>query len=72
MRHQEEQQHSHRAIESLTMDKVMHVRDTLIPKISQLIYNGFGFHQRQSLMAFIKESQVNVTGDVKLLLYKAM
>jgi len=56
----------------LTMDReVMHVRDTLIPKISQLIYNGFWFSpEMNSLMAFIKESQVNVTGDVKLLLYK--
>jgi len=63
---------AHRAIESLTMDReVMHVRDTLIPKISQLIYNGFWFSpEMNSLMAFIKESQVNVTGDVKLLLYK--
>ena len=63
---------AHRAIESLTMDReVMHIRDSLIPKISQLIYNGFWFSpERKMLQALIDESQKNVTGMVRLKLYK--
>ena len=63
---------AHRAIESLTMDReVMHIRDSLIPKISQLIYNGFWFSpEMSSIMAFIKESQKNISGDVRLKIFK--
>ena len=63
---------AHRAIESITMDReVMHLRDTLVPKISELIYNGFWFSpEMKALQAFIKESQKNVTGDVRLKIYK--
>ena len=63
---------AHRAIESITMDReVMHLRDTLVPKISQLIYNGFWFSpEMKALQAFIKESQKNVKGDVRLKIYK--
>ncbi len=63
---------AHRAIESLTMDReVMHIRDTLIPKVSQLIYNGFWYSpEMNSILAFVNETQKNVTGDVKILLYK--
>ena len=63
---------AHRAIESITMDReVMHLRDSLVPKISQLIYNGFWYSpEMKVLMAFIKESQNNVTGDVKVKIYK--
>ncbi len=63
---------AHRAIESLTMDReVMHLRDTLVPKISELIYNGFWFSpEMKVLQAFIKESQKNVSGDVRLKIYK--
>ena len=63
---------AHRAIESLTMDReVMHIRDSLIPKVSQLIYNGFWYSpEMNSILAFINETQKNVTGDVKILLYK--
>jgi argininosuccinate synthase len=63
---------AHRAIESITMDReVMHLRDTLVPKISELIYNGFWFSpEMKALQAFIKESQKNITGDVRLKIYK--
>ena len=63
---------SHRQMESLTMDReVMHLRDGLIPKYSTLVYNGFWFApERLALQAFITESQKNVTGTVRVRLYK--
>ena len=63
---------AHRQMESLTMDReVMHLRDGLIPKYSTLIYNGFWFApERLVLQALITESQKNVTGTVRLRLYK--
>ena len=49
----------------------MHIRDSLVPKISQLIYNGFWFSpEMSSVMAFVKESQKNVSGDVRLKILK--
>jgi argininosuccinate synthase len=61
-----------RQIESLTMDReVMHLRDSLIPKYSELVYNGFWFSpERQALQALVTETQRDVTGLVKLKLYK--
>ncbi|MEC9381659.1 MAG: argininosuccinate synthase, partial [Thermodesulfobacteriota bacterium] len=51
--------------------EVMHLRDTLVPKISELIYNCFLFSpEMKVLQAFIKESQKNVSGDVRLKIYK--
>ena len=63
---------AHRQMESLTMDReVMHLRDGLIPKYSTLVYNGFWFApERLALQAFITESQKNVTGTVRVRLYK--
>lgn len=63
---------AHRQIESLTMDReVMHLRDSLIPKYSTLVYNGFWFApEREALQALVTESQKNVTGTVRLKLYK--
>ena len=63
---------AHRAIETLTMDReVMHIRDSLVPKISQLIYNGFWYSpEMRSLMAFVEESQKNISGDVRLKIFK--
>ena len=63
---------AHRKMESLTMDReVMHLRDSLIPKYSTLVYNGFWFApEREALQALIAESQKNVTGTVRLKLYK--
>ena len=62
----------HRQVESLTMDReVMHLRDSLIPKYSELVYNGFWFSpDRYALQALVTESQKNVTGVVRLKLYK--
>ncbi len=64
--------HGHRQVEALTMDRdLMHLRDSLIPKYAQLIYNGFWFApEREALQAFIDESQRFVTGKVRLKLYK--
>jgi len=63
---------AHRAVESMTMDReVMHLRDSLIPKYSQLVYNGFWFApEREMLQSAIDESQKNVTGNARLKLYK--
>jgi len=63
---------AHRKMESLTMDReVMHLRDSLIPKYSALVYNGFWYSpERLALQALVTESQRNVTGTVRLKLYK--
>jgi argininosuccinate synthase len=63
---------AHRALESLTLDReVMHIRDTLAPKYAQLVYNGFWFSpERTMLQAAIDEAQHDVTGTVRLKLYK--
>jgi argininosuccinate synthase len=63
---------AHRQMETLTMDReVMHLRDSLIPKYSELIYYGFWFSpEREALQALVTESQKNVTGTVRLKLYK--
>src|SRR4029079_9169052 len=63
---------AHRQMESLTMDReVMHLRDSLIPKYSELVYNGFWFApERHALQALVTETQRDVTGTVRLKLYK--
>jgi len=63
---------AHQAIESITMDReVMHLRDGLIPKYAELVYYGFWFSpERETLQAFMDESQRHVTGEVRLKLYK--
>ena len=63
---------AHRQMETLTMDReVMHLRDSLIPKYSTLVYNGFWFApEREALQAFVTETQRNVSGVVRLKLYK--
>jgi argininosuccinate synthase len=63
---------AHRQMETLTMDReVMHLRDSLIPKYSTLVYNGFWFSpERVALQALVTESQRDVTGVVRLKLYK--
>ncbi len=63
---------AHRAIESITMDReVMHFRDSLIPKISELIYYGYWFSpEMEVLKKTIDETQKDVTGTVRLKLYK--
>lgn len=63
---------AHRAMESITMDReVMHIRDGLIPKISELIYYGFWYSpEMKMLQALVNESQIGVTGTVRMKLYK--
>ncbi len=63
---------AHRQVESITMDReVMHLRDSLIPKYAQLVYNGFWFSpEREALQALVTESQKPVSGEVRLKLYK--
>jgi argininosuccinate synthase len=63
---------AHRQMETLTMDReVMHLRDALIPKYAELVYYGFWFSpERHALQALVRESQENVTGTVRVKLYK--
>ncbi len=63
---------AHRNMETITMDReLMHLRDTLIPKYAELIYNGFWYApEREALQAFIDKSQDSVSGVVRLKLYK--
>ena len=63
---------AHRQIESLTMDReVMHLRDSLVPRYAELVYYGFWFApERLALQALVEESQKNVTGTVRVKLYK--
>jgi argininosuccinate synthase len=62
----------HMALESITMDReVMHLRDSLIPKYAQLVYNGFWFAPEMKLLQnMIDQTQQNVSGTVRLELYK--
>jgi argininosuccinate synthase len=63
---------AHLGMESITMDReAVHLRDSLIPKYAQLIYNGFWFSpEREMLQALIDKSQERVSGQVRLKLYK--
>ena len=63
---------AHRGIESITLDReAAHLKDNLMPRYAELIYNGFWFSpERRMLQAAIDESQRSVTGRVRLKLYK--
>ncbi len=63
---------AHRAMESLTLDRgAGHLKDELMPRYAELIYNGFWFSpEREMLQALIDKSQEPVTGTVRLKLYK--
>ena len=63
---------AHRAMESLTLDRGMaHLKDELMPRYAELIYNGFWYSpEREMLQAAIDYSQSNVSGTVRLKLYK--
>jgi len=63
---------AHRAMESITMDReVMHERDRLSPRFAELIYNGFWFSPEMDVLrAMVDASQENVTGEVRVKLYK--
>jgi argininosuccinate synthase len=63
---------AHRGIESITLDRgAAHLKDELMPKYAELIYNGFWFSpEREMLQAAIDHSQARVNGTVRLKLYK--
>ena len=63
---------AHRGIESITLDRgAAHLKDELMPKYAELIYNGFWFSpEREMLQVMIDKSQEFVTGEVRLKLYK--
>lgn len=63
---------AHRAIESITMDRdVINLKDSLMPRIARLIYNGFWFSPEMKILrTMISESQKGVTGQVRIELYK--
>ncbi len=63
---------AHRALESITLDReVMHLRDSLVPRYAELVYYGFWYAPETELVRkLIDETQLNVTGTVRLKLYK--
>ena len=63
---------AHRGLEEITMDReVMHLRDSLVPKYADMVYNGFWYApEREMLQAAITHSQRYVTGDVRVKLFK--
>src|SRR6185369_7834166 len=65
---------AHRGIESLTLDRgAMHLKDEVMPRYAELIYNGFWFSpEREMLQALVDKSQEKVEGRVRLKLYKGL
>ncbi len=63
---------AHRGIESITLDGgAMHLKDSIMPRYAELIYNGFWFApEREMLQALIDKSQEHVSGTVRMKLYK--
>lgn len=63
---------AHRGIEQITMDSgAGHLKDSIMPRYAELIYNGFWFSpEREMMQALIDKSQEHVTGTVKIKLYK--
>ena len=63
---------AHRAIESITLDRgEAHLKDEIMPKYAETIYNGLWFSsERISMQKLIDSTQINVTGDVRLKLHK--
>ncbi len=64
--------HAHRAIESITLDRgEAHLKDEIMPKYAEIIYNGLWFSsERESMQKIIDKTQVNVSGQVRLKIYK--
>jgi len=64
--------HAHRAVEQLTLDReVMHLRDGLVPRYAEFVYNGHWFTpEREALQALMDSAQHNVSGTARLKLYK--
>ena len=65
-------QHAHKAVESITLDReVAHLRDELVPRYAEMVYNGFWFApEREALQAFMDDIQGRVSGEARLKLYK--
>ncbi|HWB12437.1 MAG TPA: argininosuccinate synthase [Pirellulales bacterium] len=63
---------AHRVLEQITLDRdLTHLRDRLSPEVAEMVYYGFWYHAKMdALMAFIREAQRPVTGEVTLNLYK--
>lgn len=63
---------AHRAVESITMDReVMHLRDSLMPRYAEMIYNGYWFApEREAMQALIDDTQKCVNGVARIKLYK--
>ncbi|MDD3444890.1 MAG: argininosuccinate synthase [Zavarzinia sp.] len=63
---------AHRGVESITLDRgAMHLKDEIMPRYAELIYNGFWFSpEREMLQALIDKSQEHVSGTVRMKLYK--
>jgi len=63
---------AHRAVESITLDReVLHIRDGLIPRYAEIVYNGFWFSpERTALQLLIDHIQEPVTGEARISLYK--
>ena len=64
--------HGHRAVEQLTLDReVLHLRDSLIPRYSEMVYNGYWFApERESLQSLIDDAQRNVEGVARIKMFK--
>jgi argininosuccinate synthase len=64
--------HAHRVVEQLTLDRdLVHLRDRLAPEVAEMVYYGFWYAPKfDALLAFIREAQRPVTGEVTLKLYK--
>ncbi len=64
--------HAHRAVESLTLDReVQHLRDEMVPKFAQIVYNGLWFSpEREAMQQFMDSIQRRVNGDARLRLFK--
>ncbi len=63
---------AHQAIESITMDReLLHLRDSLVPRYAEMVYYGFWYApEREALQVFMDQAQQDVTGTVRLKLYK--
>jgi argininosuccinate synthase len=63
---------AHRALESITMDReLLHLRDSLVPRYAEMVYYGFWYApEREALQVFMDQAQRDVTGTVRLKLYK--
>ncbi|MEM1203318.1 MAG: argininosuccinate synthase [Acidobacteriota bacterium] len=64
--------HAHRAVESITLDReVQHLRDELVPRFAEIVYNGLWFSpEREALQQFMDSVQERVHGEARLKLYK--